>query len=156
MQRPALSGQKSSQLKRKAILVLGMHRSGTSALSGTAFALGASAPKTLMPPSLANPNGYWESSPLVQAHGELLASAGSSWDDWRRLDPAWYGSEDASRFHSRIGDVLRSEYDEKPLFVVKDPRLCRLMPFFLSVLKDMSVSPVALLSLRDPLEVAFS
>jgi hypothetical protein len=133
-----------------------MHRSGTSALSGVACSLGASAPNNLLPANFANPNGYWESLPLVQAHSELLASADSSWDDWRQLDPRWYGSEDAPRFHRRIRDILESEYDEKPLFVVKDPRLCRFLPFFLSVLKEMAVAPVALFSLRDPLEVAYS
>lgn len=148
--------RKSYQIKRRAILVLGMHRSGTSALSGVACALGASPPNNLLPANFANPNGYWESLPLVQAHTELLASADSSWDDWRQLDPRWYGSEDAVRFHRRIRDILESEYDEKPLFVVKDPRLCRFLPFFLSVLKEMTVTPVALFSLRDPLEVAFS
>ena len=155
MKRPAAT-QKSHLLKRRAILVLGMHRSGTSALSGVACSLGASAPNNLLPANFANPNGYWESLPLVQTHSELLASADSSWDDWRQLDPRWYGSEDAPRFRRRIRDILESEYDEKPLFVVKDPRLCRFLPFFLSVLKEMAVTPVALLSLRDPLEVAFS
>jgi hypothetical protein len=148
--------QKSHLPKRQAILVLGMHRSGTSALSGVACFLGASAPNNLLPANFANPNGYWESLPLVHAHTELLASADSSWDDWRQLDPRWYGSEDAPRFHRRIRDILESEYDEKPLFVVKDPRLCRFLPFFLSILKEMAVTPVALCSLRDPLEVAFS
>src|ERR1700694_1990256 len=148
--------QKSRQLKRRAILILGMHRSGTSALSGVACTLGASAPKTLLPANFANPNGYWESMPLVQAHSELLVAAGSSWYDWRRLNPQWWVSADALRFHNRIRDIIKSEYDEKPLFVVKAPRLCRFLPFFLSVLDDMAVTPVALFSLRDPLEVAFS
>jgi hypothetical protein len=133
-----------------------MHRSGTSALAGVACTLGAAAPNNLLPANFANPSGYWESSPLVQATDDLLASAGSSWDDWRRLDPQWYGSDEAPRFRDRFQNIVKSEYDEKPLFVVKDPRLCRLMPFFLSVLKDMAVAPVALLSIRDPLEVALS
>jgi hypothetical protein len=156
MQRPSPVGQKSGQPERRAILILGMHRSGTSALSGVACILGAAAPHTLLPANFANPHGYWESLPLIQAHSELLASAGTSWDDWRRLSPHWYGSEDAQRFHGRIRDVLESEYAQEPLFVVKDPRLCRFMPFFLSVLDDMAVAPIALFSIRDPLEVAFS
>jgi len=133
-----------------------MHRSGTSAFSGVACALGASAPNTLLPASSANAHGYWESLPLLLLHNELLASADSSWDDWRRLDPKWYDSLDAQRFRGRLQDVLRSEFEQKPLFVVKDPRLCRFMPFFLNVLQDMAVAPVGLFALRDPLEVAFS
>src|SRR5258708_1763893 len=156
MRRRFTAMKKSDLAKRRAILILGMHRSGTSALSGVACSLGASAPNNLLPANFANPHGYWESLPLVQAHSELLASAHSSWDDWRQFDPRWYGSEDASRFRHRIRDILESEYDEKPLFVVKDPRLCRFLPFFLSVLEEMAVTPVALFSLRNPLEVAFS
>lgn len=141
---------------RQAILILGMHRSGTSALSGVVCALGAAAPRNLLPANFANPTGYWESSPLVEVNDELLVSAGSSWDDWRQIDPAWYLSDQADRFRKLMGNVLLSEYDDKNPFVVKDPRLCRVMPLFLSVLKDLSVAPVALLTVRDPLEVAFS
>jgi hypothetical protein len=148
--------RKPHQFKRQAILVLGMHRSGTSALSGVACALGASPPASPLPANFANPSGYWESWPLVQAHDELLASADSSWDDWRELDPRWYVSDAAQRSRVRLQETIGSEYDQKPLFVVKDPRICRFLPFFLSVLKEMSVAPVALFPIRNPLEVAFS
>src|SRR3954467_12423515 len=129
MKRPAAT-QKSHLLKRRAILVLGMHRSGTSALSGVACSLGGSAPNNLLPANFANPSGYWESWPLVQAHDELLASADSSWDDWRELDPRWYVSDAAQRSRIRLQETIRSEYDHNPLFVVKDPRICRFLPLF--------------------------
>jgi hypothetical protein len=121
-----------------------------------ACALGASAPNNPLPANFANPSGYWESWPLVQVHDELLASADSSWDDWRALDPRWYVSDAAQRFRGRLQETIGSEYDQKPLFVVKDPRICRFLPFFLSVLENMSVAPVALFPIRNPLEVAFS
>jgi hypothetical protein len=133
-----------------------MHRSGTSALSGVACALGASAPNNPLPANFANPSGYWESWPLVQVHDELLASADSSWDDWKALDPRWYVSDAARRLRGRLQETIRSEYEDKSLFVMKDPRVCRFLPFFLSVLEDMSISPVALFPIRNPLEVAFS
>ena len=154
--RPSAATKKAHQFKRRAILVLGMHRSGTSALSGVVCALGASAPNNLLPANFANPTGYWESLPLVQADNELLASAHSSWDDWRQLDPQWYESGEARDFRDRLRDIVKSEYDDKPLFVVKDPRLCRFVPFFVSVLEELTIAPVALFSIRDPLEVAFS
>jgi hypothetical protein len=133
-----------------------MHRSGTSALSGVACALGASAPNNPLPANFANPSGYWESWPLVQVHDELLASADSSWDDWKALDPRWYVSDAARRLRGRLQETIRSEYEDKSLFVMKDPRVCRFLPFFLSVLEDMSIAPVALFPIRNPLEVAFS
>ena len=84
--------------RRQAILVLGMHRSGTSALGGVVSMLGAAAPKTLLPANGGNPRGYWESLPLERANNDLLASAGSRWDDWRALNPQWIDSKWRSTF----------------------------------------------------------
>jgi hypothetical protein len=92
----------------------------------------------------------------MDLHDEALASAHSAWDDWRRLDPEWYKSPNAPIFRDRLRTVLQSEYEDKPLLAIKDPRICRFMPLFLSVLADMQIAPVALFSLRNPLEVAFS
>src|SRR6202166_3596026 len=146
----------ASRVRRRAILILGMHRSGTSAVSGVVCALGAAAPNLLLPPDHANPRGYWEPWALVNAHAEMLVSAGSSWDDWRPLNADWYRSPLASIFHDRLRDILQTEYQDKPLFVVKDPRICRFLPFFMSVLEEMTVAPVAIFVFRHPIEVAFS
>jgi GT2 family glycosyltransferase len=148
--------QKICPSKRQAILVLGMHRSGTSALSGVASILSASAPLNLAAPNIFNPHGYWESQPLMDANNELLASAGSSWDDWRQFNGEWYQSEEARGFCDRIKQVLAGEYGDQPLFVIKDPRICRLVPFYVSLLKEMDVEPSVLFAIRNPLEVAQS
>src|ERR1700722_13492144 len=87
------AGNSASSPKRQAILVLGMHRSGTSAVGGVVNALGAAAPKTLLKPDEGNPRGFFESAHLAVAHNSLLASAGSYWHDWRKLDPLWFRSE---------------------------------------------------------------
>jgi hypothetical protein len=143
-------------LSRQAILILGMHRSGTSALAGVVTSLGAAGPKTLLETNIYNPRGFWESAPLVRAHDDLLASAGSSWDDWRRFNSQWLHSNEAKRDHRKIEQILLEEFGAEPLFVIKDPRTCRFVPFISSVLKEMNVRSVALLPLRNPLEVAYS
>jgi hypothetical protein len=48
------------------------------------------------------------------------------------------------------------EFCDAPLIFVKDPRICRFIPFTLSVLSDLNISPVAILPLRNPLEVVYS
>ncbi|WP_322418577.1 class I SAM-dependent methyltransferase [Mesorhizobium huakuii] len=142
--------------RRKAILVLGMHRSGTSMLAGTIAALGAAHPKRPLRADGNNPKGYWESTPLNFANDELLAAAASSWHDWRPLDPQWLQSLAAERLRDKIKAILASEFGEEPLFFIKDPRICRFVPFMSSILAEMEVDPVALLPLRNPLEVAYS
>src|SRR5215211_5490090 len=101
---------RSRQVGRRAILILGMHRSGTSALGGAVNLLGAAAPKTLMPANAYNLQGYWESAPLVAAHDEMLASAESSWHDWRRFDPQWLNSEAAQAYRRRLKQIIIEEF----------------------------------------------
>ena len=142
--------------KRKAILVLGMHRSGTSALGGVLNALGAAAPKTLMVPYADNPRGFFESAVLADAHDALLASAGSCWQDWRQFNHSSIVSSAAEEHRQKIKALLVDEFGDAPLILVKDPRICRFIPFTLSILNDMDIDPVAILPLRNPLEVAYS
>lgn len=141
---------------RQAILILGMHRSGTSALGGVVNALGATAPKTLHRAQPHNPRGFYESVPLLEANDALLASAGSRWDDWRALNPQWARSPAAKSHRQTIKETLQDEFGDAPFFFIKDPRICRFVPFYLSVLREMGVGAVALLPVRNPLEVAHS
>jgi hypothetical protein len=141
---------------RQAILVLGMHRSGTSAVAGVVNALGAAVPKTLPKPDYWNKRGYFESVPFIVALDELLASAGSSWDDWRQFDPQWFHSSEAERHRRKIKALLIDEFGDEPLICLKNPRICRLVPFIWSVLTELGFACYALLPVRNPLEVAQS
>lgn len=99
-----------------------MHRSGTSALGGVINALGAAGPKTPLPSHAANPRGFFESAPLALAHDELLASVGSSWLDWRQLNPQRINSEATEPYRQKIKQLLIDEFGDEPLIVIKDPR----------------------------------
>jgi hypothetical protein len=145
-----------SNIGRRAILVLGMHRSGTSATAGVLYALGVAGPKTLIPNDRFNPRGYWESKPLTNLNDQLITSADSGWDDWRSLDPKWFQSETAVAYREKIKAVLTDQFGNEPLFFIKDPRICRFIPFMTSILAEMNIQPVAILPLRNPLEVAHS
>jgi hypothetical protein len=148
---------RSDAKPRQAILVLGMHRSGTSAVAGTIGALGAALPhKTLMGADPCNPRGFFESYAVAVAHDQMLAAAGSHWHDWRELDMQTLGSAEVARHRDNIKQVLIDEFDEEPFFVVKDPRMCRFVPFAVSILAELNARPVAVLPLRNPLEVVAS
>ena len=143
--------------ERKVVLVLGMHRSGTSALARTINLLGAAAPNELLAPNEFNPRGYWESAQLLKLHDDLLASANSSWHDYRLLDPNWIEKEATRLGHrQRIKDAIIQTFGDASLFVLKDPRICRFAPLILSILDELKVCAVAILPIRNPLEVAAS
>jgi hypothetical protein len=138
------------------IVVLGMHRSGTSVLAGVLGLLGASLPKKMMPANESNPKGFFEPYDIVELHDEMLSALGSSWADFRRLDPALFNSAAAAPFKARLVAMLRAEYGGAKTFVVKDPRICRFFPFWRDVADAFGAETRALLVIRNPLEVAWS
>ena len=143
-------------MDRVAILVAGMHRSGTSALSRMLASLGCDLPKTLLEPNEYNVTGYWESKKITSLNDELLESAGSSWDDWEPFNADWYASPLRDDFSGRAQSLLESEFGDSRLLVLKDPRVCRLLPFWLDALTEFGVSVRVALPIRNPLEVAAS
>src|SRR5690349_3871672 len=66
---------------RTAYLVLGMHRSGTSAVTQLLSLAGARLPRNLMPGDEHNAQGYFEPWRIATFNDERLRAAGSAWDD---------------------------------------------------------------------------
>ena len=141
---------------RRAILILGMHRSGTSALGGAIHALGATAPATLPPPAPENPRGFWESAVITRLNDAILAACDSTWDDWRPIDTGQVDSAAHQSLRHRMAQALQTEFGQAPLLFLKDPRLSRLLSFWQPVFAEQEISPSALIALRHPLAVANS
>jgi GT2 family glycosyltransferase len=154
---PALEQRRTGSQRASAIVVAGMHRTGTSAVTRVLALLGIDLPRHLVP-GLPNNNdlGFWESVPIAQAHDRFLASIGSAWDDVSPLPPSVFASVKADTFIGELDALLDSEYGDSSLFVVKDPRLCRLMPLWIAALKRFGARPSFVITTRNPLEVAGS
>lgn len=136
---------------RAAYVVLGMHRSGTSSVAGLLSRLGAAPPRTLMRPAQDNPRGFWESEVVAALNDRILAALGSNWHDWRPLEAA-----DAAAFAGEAAATLAGEFGDADAVVLKDPRICRLYPFWREVLERAGYAPLVVSPVRDPLEVAAS
>lgn len=147
----------NQQMPRQAIIVLGMHRSGTSALTRVLSLLGAVPPEDLMPGSEDNPSGYWESRKITQFNNRLLQSAGLRWDSDTPIKAEWFCDEAArAEQYKEARMLLAEDFDDAPLFILKDPRLCRLFPFWEKVLASEGIDIRVVMCLRDPREVAAS
>jgi len=141
---------------RHAVLVLGMHRSGSSAITRFLNFLGCTLPSTLMPANPTNPAGHWESDAICAFNDRLLSEAGSFWNDWLPIHSDWSRSCTYRHNLSAAGDLVRSEYGDAGLFVLKDPRICRIAPFWYEALELQKLSVLTLIPLRHPLEVSAS
>ena len=138
---------------RPALLVLGMHRSGTSALTGALELCGAWVGETseLTDANPENPRGFWERRDVREICDRLLHAAGVDW--WRvtqfepEVIPRAVLAEEGTEFAKVV-----SSLDEHGTWVLKEPRLCFLLP----VLRDCITNPICIQIVRNPLEVARS
>jgi lipopolysaccharide biosynthesis protein len=85
-----------------------------------------------------------------------LAQLGSRWDDWRSLDLEPMLTAAREEIGRDIARTIGEEFAAAPLFVLKEPRICRFVPFYVKTLKMLDIEPRAILALRNPLAVAAS
>ncbi len=130
------------------VVVLGMHRAGTSSIGGLLALFGAwPGPDPLLLRGDDNPKGHYEHGELHMACLRRLAAAGGDWKQPPREAPA--AAVDA--FRREVADVLDTLEPRRPWFI-KEPRLCLLARELLPMLSD----PVFVHVARNPLDVADS
>lgn len=138
------------------LLVLGMHRSGTSALARVLNLLGARLPGDVLGGNRSNPRGHWEPRRVIAINEALLAGLGRRWDDPRELPGGWCEGAAADAARAAIAGFAATELAAAPLSVVKDPRLCLLAPLWLEVLAERGLDTRVIVPLRDPVAVVAS
>ena len=130
-----------------------MHRSGTSVLTHLLACMGfdTGPPESLQPGDAANPQGYWESRAAWALDEEVLAALGASWWEVADLDLDALQPADRERYVARARTIA-GELDARRPWVLKEPRMCVLLPLWRQALE----APTFALVHRDPLEVARS
>lgn len=158
-QRPSEPYQDEHRLYPKArsgMLVLGMHRSGTSALARVLAIMGCSLPATLLGENASNPLGHWESDVIRSVNDRLLGFTGTTWQHWAPIEDSYFKSSTSGGLLATAARAIETEFGESPLFVLKDPRLSLLMPFWFEVLAGLEIGPAIVCAVRYPGEVARS
>jgi len=112
------------------VVVVGMHRSGTSAMTGALGALGfqINRPEDRMDWPESNPE-HWESLSLALHDDDLVQRLGGTWDAPAPLAPGWEDGAIARSMPDPAPIVAAAYPDPGPL-VWKDPRICLLLPYW--------------------------
>jgi hypothetical protein len=152
---PAPKAAKIAQ-PRTAYLVLGMHRSGTSAVTQLLALAGAELPTNVMPGDEHNAKGYFEPWKIAIFNDERLRAAGSAWDDpfaypYRLLAP-----EEDKAWLARAVTLFDEEFPRAAWPLMKDPRATVLLPMWREVLALKGVQARCVIPVRHPLAVAGS
>jgi O-antigen biosynthesis protein len=144
-------------LRPDPVIILGMHRSGTSALGAALEPLGLTVGKTVMSPSSekGNPKGYYENLAITELHDRFLTSIKSIWWDHRPVRNGRFSGAAARRFREELLQLLVDEFGPARA-LIKDPRMCRLMPLWLPLIGEYFSQARFILPIRHPVEVAYS
>lgn len=144
--------------RKSLVCVLGMHRSGTSALTRVLNLCGLPLPRQedLWPADEGNPEGYWESMPIVELHTKIMQSVGLSWDNPAPFPGNWFDSDWSRPFRKDLWQLIESDLEEKGTLLIKDPLMCRLVPLWIQLAAVHGVDIRFVLIVRNPLDVASS
>lgn len=134
------------------LLILGMHRSGTSAASRIINMMGAyfAPPGMEIPAHSDNPKGFWERKDAMAINDQLLALQDCAWNKvggWRFENQPPVPYELQQRMQGLIDSL-----DDRGTWFLKDPRMCLTLPSWLPALRR----PVAVAVFRHPGEIALS
>lgn len=143
-------------MQQQYIFILGMHRSGTSAVAKFVELLGAQLGQHLMPPTVDNPKGYFENQRVVDLNSEILDRLGFCWDSTLELPQNWWGQPEIQALKENARHLLQQEFGNVPVSAIKDPRLCRLLPFWLKLCAEEGYAVKVIIVLRPPMEIAGS
>ena len=99
-----------------------------------------------------NPKGFFEDADIVGFNDELLRRAGASWLTSGAIDDP----SDDERSVEAAAELLRAKFVDQRSFGIKDPRLCRLLPFWLTVFARLNVVHRPVIAMRHPLAAAAS
>ena len=135
------------------VVVVGMHRSGTSAVTGAIGALGFNvvSPQDRLSPHDSNPE-HWESLSVLQHSDAVLAHFGGTWDAPPQLPEGWENDSGLPDL-TAASEALTAAYPGPGPSVWKDPRICLLLPYWRPALR---APMAAVLVWRAPLAVARS
>ncbi len=145
---------------REIVLVLGMHRSGTSLLSNILHLLGVDMIDQPTLVSKKNKTGFWERQEFVAIQDEILATLGvpiGSPAHAVPMKPGWWRAVEIRDLKKRLRDLLAEKLAEvRRPWGFKDPRTCRLLPLWGEIFEELDVIPRFVWAVRHPAEASLS
>lgn len=134
--------------------MLGMHRSGTSAITKGLELLGVELGNNLMPAAKGNnERGFFEDLDIHNFNQRLISEALDN--DWDRLEPLQLDRLGAEH-RAAAKRLLQEKLPERRPFAFKDPRVSLLQPLWETVFDSLAIDHRYLICVRNPLSVAGS
>ena len=140
------------------LLIVGMHRSGTSLLGALLSACGIAMPGPLIDGDTHNPEGYFERADVTALQEQLLIDLERWWPAPRgmqALPEGWLNSQLGEQALEQLMQLLQTERHSSP-WAIKDPRSSLLVPLWQAACQRLGIPLQLVLAVRDPSEVSVS
>lgn len=140
------------------VVVIGMHRSGTSMCSNMLQMLGADMADGIHA-SPANAKGHWERPRLVDINDAIFGFFRRPWGSPSHvldMPERWISDPRVAEQRIRAVGWLLPRVKGGRIFGFKDPRTTLLLPFWQLVLAELGATPRYVFCVRDPAQVARS
>ena len=138
---------------KRIIVVIGMHRSGTSAITRGLPIFGATLGDNLMMPFSDNPTGFWEDKQITELNEEILKIIGSAWHDTKSICISKLYDQKLKPQKEKALTLISDRIAKDNLFAWKDPRASILLMFWQDVFKQLDLDDSYIISLRNPVSV---
>ncbi len=134
------------------LIILGMHRSGTSLLANLLHEMGLylGSSDELMAAQHDNPGGFFERNDVVALNDKMLTALGVSWDCPAALDRGELRAA-TNTYRADMEELIQKLTAHQP-YLIKDPRMCLTLPLWQAVWSDV----LYLFTSRHPLKIARS
>src|SRR5215470_78029 len=157
MPTPAGAAAAAPSMRSRAVVVLGVGRSGTSAITRGLAALGVDLGDKLRgATALKNPTGFYEDTDLLRINKRLKRILDVRGESVRLLAPDWWTQPAVEELKADAVAVVRRRFGSSPLWGYKYARTLRFMPFWTDVFAAADIDTRYLVAIRNPLSVARS
>jgi hypothetical protein len=144
--------------ERQIIFVLGMGRSGTSAVTRVLALCGARLPEPLLGASESNVLGHWEPIDAININNAFLSRHGASWYDptLRLQGETAFSAQEKETYIEQIRAFIERCHAQSPLVVIKEPRIAAAADFWFEASRRASTIAKVVIPIRHPDQVAAS
>src|SRR5882672_10960314 len=154
---PGAAVPAASSTRSRAVIVLGVGRSGTSAITRGLGALGVELGDRLRGATmLKNPTGFYEDTDLLRINKRLKRILDVRGESVRLLEPDWWKQPAVEQLRADAVAIVRQRFGNCPLWGYKYARTLRFMPFWTAVFEAAAIDTRYLIAIRNPLSVARS
>lgn len=144
--------------KKTIVVVLGMHRSGTSLTANFLHEIGVDFGEDLTAGDESNEAGYWESQTIRLIHKQILARLNCQWHNPPLFfPPDWQHNPEIRKLRGELLRFVRSQCEKtEKVWGFKDPRTAVLLPMWQEIFDELQLEPYYVLAVRHPAPVAAS